>query len=97
MCSRFGFFFPSGFVATPVTPATVRKLFALAEVFAKLPFPIHLHILRHSTGYQLANDEHDTPAIQQYLGHKNITHSARYTDPEPQPTQGVRERLNASV
>jgi site-specific recombinase XerD len=29
-------------------------------------------MLRHATGYKLANDGHDTRAIQHYLGHKNI-------------------------
>src|SRR5262249_50277527 len=29
---------------------------------AKLPFPVHPHMLRHSTGYKLANDGHDTPS-----------------------------------
>ena len=28
----------------------------------------------------LANDGHDTRAIQQYLGHRNITHTTRYTE-----------------
>ena len=31
-------------------------------------------------GYKLANDGHDTRAIQHYLGHKNITHTVRYTE-----------------
>jgi hypothetical protein len=26
---------------------------------------------------ELANDGHDTPALQQYLGHKNIQHTVR--------------------
>ena len=64
----------------PLTPATVRKLLARAGERAKLPFPIHPHMQRHSTGYKLANDGHDTRAIQQYLGHRNITHTVRYTE-----------------
>ena len=64
----------------PLTTATVRKLVARAGVEAKIPFPIHPHMLRHSTGYKLANDGHDTRAIQQYLGHKNIQHTVRYTE-----------------
>jgi site-specific recombinase XerD len=28
-------------------------------------------MLRHSTGYKLANDGHDTRSLQHYLGHKN--------------------------
>ena len=50
---------------------------------AKLPFPIHPHMLRHSTGYKLANDGHDTRALQHYLGHKNIQHTVRYTEMSP--------------
>ena len=38
---------------------------------AKLPFPVHPHMLRHSTGYKLANDGHETRALQHYMGHKN--------------------------
>lgn len=64
----------------PLTPTTVRKLFARAGEKAKRRFPIHPHMLRHSTGYKLANDGDDTRAIQQYLGHRNITHTMRYTE-----------------
>ena len=34
-------------------------------------------------GYKLANDGQDTRAIQQYLGHRNIQHTTRYTDLAP--------------
>ena len=67
----------------PLTPATFRKLLARAGELARLPFPIHPHMLRHSTGYKLANDGQDTRAIQQYLGHRNITHTVRYTELSP--------------
>ena len=50
---------------------------------AKLPFAIHPHTLRHSTGCKLANDGHDTRALQHYMGHKNIMHTVRYTDMAP--------------
>jgi integrase len=39
---------------------------------AKLPFPVHPHMLRHACGFKLANDGHDTRAIQAYLGHRSI-------------------------
>ena len=42
--------------------------------------PVHPHMLRHSTGFKLANDGQDTRAIQHYLGHKNIQHTVRYTE-----------------
>jgi integrase len=61
----------------PMTPATARKLIARAGELAKLPFPIHPHMLRHSAGFKLANEGHDTRSIQQYLGHRNITHTVR--------------------
>jgi type 1 fimbriae regulatory protein FimB/type 1 fimbriae regulatory protein FimE len=37
-------------------------------------------MLRHATGFKLANDGHDTRAIQHYLGHKNIQHTVRYIE-----------------
>ena len=64
----------------PLTPSTVRHIVKRAGAKAGLPFPVHPHMLRHACGYKLANDGHDTRAIQQYLGHKNITHTVRYTE-----------------
>ena len=64
----------------PLTTSTVRKIISRAGEHAKIGFPIHPHMLRHSTGYKLANDGHDTRAIQHYLGHKNIQHTVRYTE-----------------
>ena len=93
----------------PMTPATARKLIARAGELAKLPFPIHPHMLRHSAGYKLANEGHDTRSIQQYLGHRNITHTVRYTELSPerfkrflegldfQPCYGVRIRQAPAV
>jgi len=64
----------------PLTTSTVRKIIARAGEKAQIGMPIHPHMLRHSTGYKLANDGHDTRAIQHYLGHKNIQHTVRYTE-----------------
>ena len=44
--------------------------------------------LCHACGYKLANDGHDTRAIQHYLGHKNITHTVRYTELAPDRFKG---------
>ncbi len=65
---------------TPMKVYTIRKIIARAGKTAKISFPIHPHMLRHSTGFKLANDGHDTRAIQLYLGHKNIQHTVRYTE-----------------
>ena len=43
-------------------------------------FPVHPHMLRHACGYKLANEGHDTWAIQHYMGHRNIQQTVRYTD-----------------
>jgi len=68
----------------PLTADTVRKLVARAGEVAGIGFPVHPHMLRHACGYKLAKDGHDTRAIQQYLGHKNIQHTARYTELAPE-------------
>jgi type 1 fimbriae regulatory protein FimE len=64
---------------SPLTDSAVRKMIARAGRQAGFAFPVHPHMLRHATGYKLANEGHDTRAIQHYLGHKNIQHTVRYT------------------
>ena len=64
----------------PLSAAGFRKLLARTGEEAGLGFPVHPHMLRHGCGYKLANDGHDTRAIQHYLGHKNIQHTVRYTE-----------------
>ncbi len=64
----------------PLTASTVRKLVTRAGEKAGLSFPVHPHMLRHATGFYLANQGHDTRAIQHYLGHKQIAHTTRYTE-----------------
>ena len=72
----------------PMTPATARKLITRAGELAKLPFPIHPHMLRHACGFKLASEGQDTRSIQQYLGHRNITHTVRYTELSPDRFKG---------
>lgn len=67
----------------PMTSSNVRKLVTRAGQAAALPFPAHPHMLRHACGFKLANDGHDTRALQHYLGHKNIAHTVRYTEMAP--------------
>ena len=63
----------------PFTRQAVNYLVAQAGKRAKLRFHVHPHMLRHSTGYYLANRNHDTRLVQDYLGHRNIAHTVRYT------------------
>ncbi len=64
---------------TPMTRAGCRKMLARTGAASPLAFPVHPHMLRHACGYKLANEGHDTRAIQHYLGYKNIQHTVRYT------------------
>jgi type 1 fimbriae regulatory protein FimE len=65
---------------SPLTTSTVRKVIARSGDKASLGFPVHPHMLRHACGFFLANEGHDTRAIQHYMGHKNIQHTVRYTE-----------------
>ena len=68
---------------SPMTASTFAKLLSRAAEMAEVGILVHPHMLRHSTGYKLANDENDTRSIQQYLGHRNIRHTTRYTELSP--------------
>ena len=63
----------------PMTTAAFRRVVARAGDVAGIGLPVHPHMLRHSTGFKLANDGQDTRAIQHYLGHRNIQHTVGYT------------------
>src|SRR3984893_8945078 len=64
----------------PMTRINVHHVVARAGLAAGIEFPVHPHMLRHATGFYLANAGQDTRAIQLYLGHKNIQHTVRYTE-----------------
>lgn len=67
----------------PLTARTARHIIARAGEQASFAFTIHPHMLRHSTGFYLANQGHDTRAIQSYMGHVNIKNTVIYTDLSP--------------
>jgi site-specific recombinase XerD len=67
----------------PWTTAGYQRMVGRAGKAAGFPFLVHSHMLRHSTGYKLANDGHDTRAIQHYLGHRAIASTVRYTQLAP--------------
>ena len=72
----------------PLSVAGYQRMVARAGRTAKFRFLIHSHMLRHSTGYKLANDGQDTRAIQHYLGHKSINSTVRYTASAPDRFKG---------
>jgi type 1 fimbriae regulatory protein FimB len=63
----------------PCTRQMFNYLVAVIGQRAGLLLPVHPHMLRHSCGYALANQGRDTRLIQDYLGHKNVQHTVRYT------------------
>ena len=79
---------PSPFVfvserGAPFSTAGFARMLERATEAARLEIKAHPHMLRHACGYKLANDGHDTRALQAYLGHKNIQHTVRYTELAP--------------
>lgn len=64
---------------TLLTDRSVRHIVAQAGNLSKFSFTIHPHMLRHSTGFCLANEGHDRRAIQAYLDHSNIKNTVIYT------------------
>ena len=73
----------------PVTPRTIHHIIARAGQAADFPFPVHPHMLRHGTGFYLANRGCDTRTIQAYLGHTNINNTVIYTALAPQRFNGL--------
>jgi len=69
---------------TPVTTAWFLRMIQRTGKAAGLEFPIHPHMLRHSTGYKLANQGEDTRSLAHYLGHS----TARYTALAPDRFKG---------
>jgi type 1 fimbriae regulatory protein FimB/type 1 fimbriae regulatory protein FimE len=70
--------------ASPISAVAFRRMVTRLGPTAKMPFPIHPHMLRHSTGFKLANQGVDTWSLQHYLGHENIQHPVRYSELSPE-------------
>ena len=67
----------------------IARMIERAGEAAKLPFPVHVHMLRHSTGYALAGKGMDTRRLQHYLGHASITNTVKYTAMSPEPFKNI--------
>jgi site-specific recombinase XerD len=67
----------------------IARMIERAGDAAGLPFPVHVHMLRHSTGYALANRGMDTRRLQHFLGHASITNTVRYTAMSPKPFKDI--------
>jgi integrase len=67
----------------PFSVSGFAKMIERAGIEAKLPFPVHAHMLRHACGYALANKGTDTRTLQAYLGHRSIQSTVRYSELAP--------------
>jgi site-specific recombinase XerD len=76
----------------PISPDAIARIVERAGEKAGIGFDVHPHMLRHSAGYMLANEGHDTRLIQSFLGHRNIQHTVRYTQLSAKRLAAVRVR-----
>jgi site-specific recombinase XerD len=67
----------------------ISRIIERAGEAAALAFRVHVHMLRHSTGYALANRGMDTRRLQHFLGHASITNTVRYTAMSPAPFKDI--------
>jgi integrase len=65
------------------------RVVAQAGERAGLPVKAYAHQLRHACGYYLANKGYDLRLIQDYLGHKQIQNTVRYTALNPNRFVGL--------
>ena len=66
----------------------IARMVERAGEAAKLP-SVHVHMIRHSTGYALAAKGMDTRRLQHFLGHASITNTVRYTAMSPEPFKDI--------
>ncbi|NEQ50337.1 MAG: tyrosine-type recombinase/integrase [Leptolyngbya sp. SIO3F4] len=64
---------------THITSYGIASLVKRCGELAELPFKVHPHMLRHACGYYLANQGFDTRLIQEWMGHRDIKNTERYT------------------
>jgi len=67
----------------PFAPRGFRQMIERLGQAAGFEFPVHAHMLRHACGYKLVNDGHPIRQLQDYLGHRNIQHTVKYTELSP--------------
>lgn len=67
----------------PLSERIIHQIVQRAGKEASLDFPVHPHMLRHGCGYYLADKGFDTRVIQDYLGHRQIQHTVKYTELAP--------------
>ena len=80
------------FLARHCGPLSRQRIYNLIQQLgekAGLSLCSHPHMLRHACGFALADRGVDTRLIQDYLGHRNIRHTVRYTASNAERFEGV--------
>jgi type 1 fimbriae regulatory protein FimB len=87
VATRHGVYYDGHFFCSergkPLSRVTVWLMIRQCGKRAGLPLDAHPHMLRHACGFALADQGADTRLIQDYLGHRNIQHTVRYTAANP--------------
>lgn len=78
----------------PLSRQQAYRIIRAAGEDAGTVTPTHPHMLRHACGYELAERGADTRLIQDYLGHRNIRHTVRYTASNAARFAGLWEKIN---
>jgi integrase len=73
-----------------LTSAAVQRLLTRLGEVAELNIKIHPHQLRHACGYYLVNEGHSTRFIQEFLGHRDIRHTEKYTKVNSKRFSGIK-------
>ena len=76
----------------PISADMVARIVTEAAEVAGIGFHVHPHMLRHSAGHMLADEGSDTCLIQDFLGHRDIRKTVRYTKLSPRRLASVRVR-----
>ncbi|CAI1909138.1 Tyrosine recombinase XerC [Serratia fonticola] len=73
----------------PLSRQRIYRLIQQLGETAGISVCSHPHMLRHACGFALADRGVDTRLIQDYLGHRNIRHTVRYTASNAGRFEGV--------
>ncbi|KAB8313325.1 DNA recombinase [Erwinia endophytica] len=73
----------------PLTRQRIYQIISKLGKLANISVVSHPHMLRHACGFALADRGVDTRLIQDYLGHRNIRHTVRYTASNAERFEGV--------
>lgn len=74
---------------SPMSNASIAKMIERLGAKVLPALKPHVHMLRHSCGYALAERGVDTRRIQEWLGHKDIRHTAHYTALSGESLKGI--------